>query len=109
MRMHVTSKNISQLTYAMTVQVWSLIRFGQKIPQFRFILKLFSFSVWVPIYEERKANPRKPFLFLKNSGSISTVFRSVENLFHAIYVHFTVFVLLLTFIRILLICSSLLV
>jgi hypothetical protein len=60
--MQVGPKNIGQLPYAMTVQVWSLIGFGEKISQFRFILKLFSFSVWVPISEERKENPRKPYL-----------------------------------------------
>jgi hypothetical protein len=43
----------------MTAQIWSLINFSQKISQFRFILKIFSFSVWVPNFEERKANPRK--------------------------------------------------
>jgi hypothetical protein len=46
----------------MTVQIWSLINFGQKILQFRFILKMVLFFVWVPISEERKANPRKPYL-----------------------------------------------
>jgi hypothetical protein len=48
-------------------------------------------------------------IFLKIFGNISTVFRSVGNLFHAIYVHFMVFDLLLTFIRILLIRSGLFV
>jgi hypothetical protein len=46
----------------MTGQIWSLINFGQKIPQFRFILKTDLFSVWVPNSEERKSNPRKPYL-----------------------------------------------
>jgi hypothetical protein len=46
----------------MTVQIWSLIKFGQKLPQFRFILKVFLFSVWVSNSEERKANPKKPYL-----------------------------------------------
>jgi hypothetical protein len=46
----------------MTVQIGSLINFGQKIPQFRFILKIILFSVWVPNSEERKSNPRKPYL-----------------------------------------------
>jgi hypothetical protein len=36
--------------------------FGQKILQFRFILKIFLFLVWVPNFEERKANPRKSYL-----------------------------------------------
>jgi hypothetical protein len=36
--------------------------FGQEIPQFRFILKAVLFSVWVPNSEERKLNPRKPYL-----------------------------------------------
>jgi hypothetical protein len=36
--------------------------FGQKIPQFRFILKIFLLSVWIPNYEERKTNPRKQYL-----------------------------------------------
>jgi hypothetical protein len=35
--------------------------FGQKTPQFRFILKIFYFSVWVPNSEEMKSNPRKPY------------------------------------------------
>jgi hypothetical protein len=60
--MRVGLKNTGQLPYVMTVQVWSLIRFGQKIPQFRFILKIFLFSVWVPNSEERKTNPRKLYL-----------------------------------------------
>jgi hypothetical protein len=38
------------------------INLVQKIPQFRFILKAFSFSVWVLISEEGKANPRKLYL-----------------------------------------------
>jgi hypothetical protein len=46
----------------MTDQIWSLINFGQKIPQFKFILKTVLFSVWVPNSEERKTNPRKPYL-----------------------------------------------
>jgi hypothetical protein len=36
--------------------------FGQKISQFRFILKIFLLSVWVPNFEERKANPRKLYM-----------------------------------------------
>jgi hypothetical protein len=28
----------------------------------QFILKIFLFSVWVPIFEERKTNPRNPYL-----------------------------------------------
>jgi hypothetical protein len=60
--MRVGPKNAGQLPYAMTVQVWSLIRFGQKLPQFRFILKIFLISIWVPIFEERKANLRNPYL-----------------------------------------------
>jgi hypothetical protein len=60
--MWVGPKNASQLSYEMTVQVWSLIRFCQKIPQFRFILKIILFSVWVPNSEERKANLRKSYL-----------------------------------------------
>jgi hypothetical protein len=43
-------------------QIKSLIMFGQKTPQFRFILKTFYFLVWVPNSEERKSNPRKPHL-----------------------------------------------
>jgi hypothetical protein len=39
--MRVGLKNTGQLPYAMIVQVWSLIRFGREIPQFRFILKIF--------------------------------------------------------------------
>jgi hypothetical protein len=73
MRMRVGPKNAGQLPYSMTVQVWSLIRFGQKIPQFRFILKAFLFSVWVPISEERKANPRKSYL--------RTLMRIAESLY----------------------------
>jgi hypothetical protein len=46
----------------MTGQIKSLIIFGQKTPQFRFILKTILFSVWIPISEERKSNPRKPYL-----------------------------------------------
>jgi hypothetical protein len=46
----------------MTIQIWSLINFDQKIPQFRFILKTSLFSVCVPNYEERKVNLRKPYL-----------------------------------------------
>jgi hypothetical protein len=46
----------------MTVQIGSLINFGQKTPQFRFIFKTVLFSVWVPNSEERKSNPRKPYL-----------------------------------------------
>jgi hypothetical protein len=46
----------------MIVQIWSLIKFGRKIPQFRFILKISLFSVWVPNSEERKVNPRKSYL-----------------------------------------------
>jgi hypothetical protein len=46
----------------MTVQIWSLINFSQKISQFGFILKTVLFSVWVPNSEERKSNPRKPYL-----------------------------------------------
>jgi hypothetical protein len=46
----------------MTVQIWSLIIFGQKTPQFRFILKTDLFLVWVPNSEEMKSNPRKPYL-----------------------------------------------
>jgi hypothetical protein len=60
--MRVGLKNTGQLPYAMIVQVWSLIRFGQKIPQIRFILKIFLFSVWVPNSEERKVNLRKSYL-----------------------------------------------
>jgi hypothetical protein len=46
----------------MTVQFGSLTIFGQKIPQFRFILKIFLFSVWISNSEERKENPRKSYL-----------------------------------------------
>jgi hypothetical protein len=46
----------------MTGQIKSLIMFGQKISQFRFILKIIYFSVWVPNSEERKSNLRKPYL-----------------------------------------------
>jgi hypothetical protein len=46
----------------MIVQIRSLINVGQKISQFRFILKIVLFSVWVPISEEKKSNPRKPYL-----------------------------------------------
>jgi hypothetical protein len=46
----------------MTVQIGSLINFGQKTPQFRFILKTVLFSVWVPNSKERKSNFRKPYL-----------------------------------------------
>jgi hypothetical protein len=46
----------------MTIQILSLINFGQKIPQFRFILKIFLFSVWVSNSEERKTNLRKPYM-----------------------------------------------
>jgi hypothetical protein len=46
----------------MTIQIWSPINFGQKIPQFRFILKTSLFSVWVPNSKERKANPKKLYL-----------------------------------------------
>jgi hypothetical protein len=35
--------------------------FSQKIPQFRYILKIFLFSIWVPNSEERKTNPKKPY------------------------------------------------
>jgi hypothetical protein len=45
----------------MTVQFGSLTIFGQKIPQFRFILKIFLFSVWVLNSEERKANLKKSY------------------------------------------------
>jgi hypothetical protein len=47
--------------------------------------------------------------FLKISTTLMLYFRDVRNLFHAIYVYFIVFVILLTFIRILLICSGSLV
>jgi hypothetical protein len=50
------------LSDAMIVQFGSLNRFGQKIPQFRFILKTFLFSVSAPNFEERKSNPRNPYL-----------------------------------------------
>jgi hypothetical protein len=46
----------------MTGQIGSQINFGQKTPQFRFSLKTVLFSVWVPNSEERKSNPRKPYL-----------------------------------------------
>jgi hypothetical protein len=46
----------------MTVQIRSLIIFCQKTPQFSFILKTVLFSVWVPNSEEKKLNPRKPYL-----------------------------------------------
>jgi hypothetical protein len=46
----------------MTGQIKSLIIFGQKTQQFRFILKTVLFSVWVPISEEKKSNPRKSYL-----------------------------------------------
>jgi hypothetical protein len=46
----------------MTVQILSLIISGQKTPQFRFVLKADLFLVWVPNSEERKLNPRKPYL-----------------------------------------------
>jgi hypothetical protein len=54
--------------------------FGQKIPQFRFILITFLFSVWVSNFEERKVNPKNPNLVVLvriaeplNSGSRSPV------------------------------------
>jgi hypothetical protein len=50
-----------QKCWSSTECIWQF-KFGQKIPQFRFILKIILFSVWVPISEERKVNPRKPYL-----------------------------------------------
>jgi hypothetical protein len=52
----------------MTGQIKSLIIFGQKTPQFRFILKTFYFLVWVPNSEEMKSNPRKPYVRIIRSG-----------------------------------------
>jgi hypothetical protein len=46
----------------MTGQIKSLIIFGQKIRQFRFILKTVLFSVWIPSSKERKSNLRKQYL-----------------------------------------------
>jgi hypothetical protein len=46
----------------MIIQIRSLINFGQKIPQFIFILKIILFSIWFPISEERKANLRKSYI-----------------------------------------------
>jgi hypothetical protein len=46
----------------MTGQIKSLIIFGQKTAQFRFILKTILFSVWIPNSKERKSNPRKSYL-----------------------------------------------
>jgi hypothetical protein len=56
----------------MIVQIGSLMNFGQKTPQFRFILKIVLFSVWVSNSEERKSNPRKPYLgvLMRIAGSL---------------------------------------
>jgi hypothetical protein len=35
---------------------------SQKLLQFKFILKIFLFPVWVPNSEERKINPKKLYL-----------------------------------------------
>jgi hypothetical protein len=53
MRMRVSPKNAGQVpnTYDSSNLVFN--QFGQKIPQFKFILKIVLFSVWVPISEER--------------------------------------------------------
>jgi hypothetical protein len=56
--MQVGFKDAGQLSYVMTVQVQSQIKFGKKISQFRFILKIFLFSVWVSISEEKKVKLR---------------------------------------------------
>jgi hypothetical protein len=48
-------KNVGQLPYAMTVQVWS-----ETIIQV--IFENILFLVWVPISEERKVNPKNPYL-----------------------------------------------
>jgi hypothetical protein len=46
----------------MTVQIQVSKQIWSKISQFRFILKIFLFSVWVPNSEEMKSNPRNPYL-----------------------------------------------
>jgi hypothetical protein len=62
MWMWVGQKMLVKYRMHMTVQIWSLINFSQKIPQFTFILKTTLFSVWVPISKERKTNRMKPYL-----------------------------------------------
>jgi hypothetical protein len=58
----------------MTGQIKSLIIFCQKTPHFRFIFKTFYFSVWVPNSEERKSNPKKPYL-----GVLVTIAKSLYS------------------------------
>jgi hypothetical protein len=53
----------------MTVQFGSLNIFGQKIPQFNYF-KIFLFSIWVPISEERKNKSQD---FVPENNSIRSV------------------------------------
>jgi NAD(P)H-hydrate repair Nnr-like enzyme with NAD(P)H-hydrate dehydratase domain len=47
---------------AMTVQFKSLNNVWLENIAVHFYLKINLFSIWVPISEERKSNPRKPYL-----------------------------------------------
>jgi hypothetical protein len=50
------------LSDAMTVQFGALINIWSENTAVQIYLKIDLFSVWVPIYEERKVNPKKPYL-----------------------------------------------
>jgi hypothetical protein len=62
MRMRVGPKNAGQLPDAYDSSNLVPNHFWSETPQFRFILKIILFSVWVPNSEERKSNPRKQYL-----------------------------------------------